>query len=89
MSKILITSDCHFNHENILSYETKLFNNGIVYFESDYPNILFAKDGEIYNILGKKVLVRGGAFSVNKDLMLEHDFIEIYDAGQAVYTWIK
>ncbi len=37
--------------------------------------------GNIYGCYGKG--------TSNKDLMLEHDFIEIYDAGQAVYTWIK
>ena len=68
----------HGNHEerpeNISSYETKLFNNGIVYFESDYPNILFAKDGEIYNFNDKKVLVIGGAYSVDKYYRLINGF---------------
>ena len=34
--------------------------------EEQYPNILFAKDGEIYNFHGKKVMPIGGAYSVDK-----------------------
>lgn len=66
-----ITFFCiHGNHEerpeNIKTYKTKKFHNGIVYYEEDYPNILFAKDGEIYNFNNHKVLVIGGAYSVDK-----------------------
>ncbi len=66
-----ITFFCiHGNHEerpeNIESYKTKVFHNGIVYYEEDYPNILFAKDGEVYNFNNHKVLVIGGAYSVDK-----------------------
>ena len=32
-----------------------------------YPNILFAKDGEIYDFNGKSVMPIGGAGTVNKD----------------------
>jgi len=60
----------HGNHEerpeNIKTYKTKEFHNGLVYYENDYPNILFAKDGEIYDFIDKKVLVIGGAYSVDK-----------------------
>lgn len=66
-----ITFFCiHGNHEerpeNIKTYNTKKFHGGIVYYEEDYPNILFAKDGEIYNFNNHKVLVIGGAYSVDK-----------------------
>ena len=66
-----ITFFCiHGNHEekpeNIESYKTKKFHNGIVYYEEDYLNILFAKDGEVYNFNNHKVLVIGGAYSVDK-----------------------
>lgn len=37
-----------------------------MYYEENYPNILFAKDGEVYNCNNKKVLVIGGAYSVDK-----------------------
>lgn len=60
----------HGNHEerpeNIKTYKKKKFHDGIVYYEEDYPNILFAKDGEVYNFNNHKVLVIGGAYSVDK-----------------------
>ena len=34
--------------------------------EKEYPNILFAKDGEIFELDGLKVVVIGGAYSVDK-----------------------
>ena len=67
-----ITFFCiHGNHEerpfNISTYITKEWNGGTVYYEEEFPNILFAKDGEIYNINGKSILVIGGAYSVDKE----------------------
>ena len=38
----------------------------MVYYEEKYPNLLFAKDGEIYDFDGKKAVVIGGAYSVDK-----------------------
>lgn len=58
------------NHEirpqNIDSYQTQIWNGGTVWYQSEFPNILFAKDGEVYNINGNKTLVIGGAYSVDK-----------------------
>ena len=70
-----ITFFCiHGNHEerpfNISTYITKKWNGGTVYYEEEFPNILFAKDGEIYNINGKSILVIGGAYSVDKEYRL-------------------
>ena len=60
----------HGNHEirpwNIPTYKTKTWHDGTVWYEEEYPNILFAKDGEIYDIEGTKHLVIGGAYSVDK-----------------------
>lgn len=75
LSELPITLFCiHGNHEerpeNINSYVIKEFNSGKVYYEEEYPNILFAKDGEIYNFNGNKVLVIGGAYSVDKEYRL-------------------
>lgn len=72
LSKYPITFFCiHGNHEerpeNISTYKTKTFHEGTVYYEEDYPNILFAKDGEVYNFNEKKVLVIGGAYSIDKE----------------------
>lgn len=74
-----ITFFCiHGNHEerpeNIKTYKTKKFHDGIVYYEDDYPNILFAKDGEVYNFNNHKVLVIGGAYSVDKYFRLENGY---------------
>lgn len=64
----------HGNHEerpcNIPSYRTRLWKEGIVYYEPEYPNLLFARDGEIYNFKGKKTLVIGGAYSRDKEYRL-------------------
>ena len=71
LSKLPITLFMlHGNHEErpgeIGSYEETMWRGGIVYWESAYPNLLFAKDGEIYDFDGKKTLVIGGAYSVDK-----------------------
>ncbi|MBR1453447.1 MAG: metallophosphoesterase [Lachnospiraceae bacterium] len=61
--------------ENISKYTTKEFCGGKVYYESGYENIMFAVDGEVYTLPSKdntdhKVLVCGGAYSVDKDYRL-------------------
>ncbi len=74
-----ITFFCiHGNHEerpkNIKTYKTKELCNGIVYYEDNYPNILFAKDGEVYNFNNHRVLVIGGAYSVDKYFRLSRGY---------------
>lgn len=74
-----ITLFCiHGNHEerpyNISTYKTKKFHGGLVYYEEDYPNILFADDGKIYNFNGKKTLVIGGAYSIDKDFRIIYGY---------------
>lgn len=62
------------NHEKYAGalpfYEEREAFEGIVYVEPGYPNILFAKDGEVYTFkvdgVDKKVLVIGGAYSVDR-----------------------
>lgn len=66
-----ITMFCiHGNHEirpeTIPSYKIKEWNGGKVYYEEEYPYLLFAIDGEIYNINGQKTMVIGGAYSIDK-----------------------
>lgn len=65
----------HGNHEmrpaTIPTYKTKEWNGGVVWYEDEYPNVLFAKDGEIYDIEGTKHLVLGGAYSVDKYYRLQ------------------
>lgn len=67
--------------ENIKTYKTKNFCNGIVYYEEEYSNILFAKDGEIYNLNNKSVLVIGGAYSVDKEYRLTFGY-QWYESEQ-------
>ena len=68
----------HGNHEmrpwNIPTYKTKEWNGGTVWYEKKYPNILFAKDGEIFDIEGTKHLVIGGAYSVDKFYRLSRGY---------------
>ena len=71
LSKYPITFFCvHGNHEERLekigTYKLEEFHGGKVYYEEEYPNILFASDGEIYHFNNHKVLVIGGAYSVDK-----------------------
>ena len=60
----------HGNHEirphHFESYEMKEWNCGHVYYEKEFPNILLAIDGEVYNLDGKKTMTIGGAYSVDK-----------------------
>ena len=68
----------HGNHEmrpaTIPTYTTKEWNNGVVWYEDEYPNLLFAKDGEIFTLDGKSHLVLGGAYSVDKFYRLIHNY---------------
>lgn len=66
-----ITLFCiHGNHEmrptDIRTYIQKEFCGGIVWYEKEFPNILFAKDGEIYRFGDFSCIVIGGAYSVDK-----------------------
>lgn len=65
----------HGNHEmrpeSLITYRKKEWNGGIVFVESDYPNLLFAMDGEVYNLKGCKAMAIGGAYSVDKWYRLE------------------
>ena len=60
--------------ENIDSYREVEMFGGKVFIEDEYPNLIFAKDGETYNINGKSVLVIGGAYSVDKTFRLVHGY---------------
>ena len=60
--------------ENIDSYKEVNMFDGKVYIEKNYPNLIFAKDGEIYNIDGKSFLVIGGAYSIDKNYRLLYGY---------------
>lgn len=75
LSKLPLTFLCvHGNHEerpfNIESYQEKEWRGGIVYYEPEFPYILFAKDGEIYDFNGKKAVAIGGAYSVDMEFRI-------------------
>jgi len=70
VSALPITVFCiHGNHEqrpqNIPSYFEQEWNGGIVFREELYPDILFAKDGELYDLDGQKAVAIGGAYSID------------------------
>ena len=60
----------HGNHEmrpaTLPSYRVAEWHGGKVYVEDAYPNLLFAMDGEIYDLGGIQTVVIGGAYSVDK-----------------------
>lgn len=64
----------HGNHEmrpyDIDTYKTKQYRGGTVWYEEEYPKILFAKDGEVYDFDGLKCMVIGGAYSVDKSFRI-------------------
>ena len=65
----------HGNHEmrpaTLTTYQEKVWHGGIVYIEEEFPNLLFAKDGEVYDLDGCKAIAIGGAYSVDKWHRLE------------------
>ena len=76
LENLPITLFCiHGNHEirpqNISTYHEKLRNGGRVLVEDEYPSLLFAIDGEIYDLGGRQCIVIGGAYSVDKFYRLE------------------
>ena len=71
LNKIKPTVLCiHGNHEarpsSLPMYRQKSWNGGLVWYEEEYPSLLFAKDGEIFDLEGLRHLAIGGAYSVDK-----------------------
>ena len=66
----------HGNHEmrpgTIASYHTTEWCGGQVYVEDAFPKLLFAADGEVYDLGGLDTLVVGGAYSIDKYYRLAH-----------------
>lgn len=66
----------HGNHEarpqTIDTYTTKEWQGGTVYYEKEFPYLLFAKDGEVYDLDGKQSIAIGGAYSIDKDWRLNN-----------------
>lgn len=76
VQELPITIFCiHGNHEmrpeSLEYYKEVDWHGGAVYVEEEFPNILFAKDGEIYDFINKNgdhisAIAIGGAYSVDK-----------------------
>lgn len=64
----------HGNHEarpyELPSYREREWHGGSVYYEEEYPDLLFARDGDVYDFDGKKGIVIGGAYSVDKEFRI-------------------
>lgn len=60
--------------ENISSYKKQEMFGGKIFIENKYPNLIFAKNGEIYNIESKTYLVVGGAYSIDKFYRIMNDW---------------
>ena len=79
LESLPITFFCiHGNHEQrpqtIDSYKEKQWHGGIVYYEEEYPDLLFAKDGEVFDLDGKQTIVMGGAYSIDKIIRLMYGY---------------
>lgn len=68
----------HGNHEKrpetISSYYKLLWHGGLVYVEDEFPDLLFAQDGEVFDLDGLQTLAIGGAYSVDKWYRLCHGY---------------
>ena len=78
LAKLPIMMLClHGNHErrpeSLGFYQETQWHGGVVYVQSEFPNLMFAKDGEIYNIGSKKCIAIGGAYSVDKDYRIKRN----------------
>lgn len=79
LSSLPITLFCiHGNHEKrpqtITGYQLQEWHGGQVYVEAEYPHLCFAKDGELFDLDGKRTIVIGGAYSVDKWTRLMYGF---------------
>lgn len=77
LADLPITLFCiHGNHEAKPEctdcYEEKIWHGGKVFIECKIPNILFAKDGEIFDFDGIKSIAIGGAYSIDKEYRLTY-----------------
>ena len=56
--------------QNIPGYVEGEFCGGKILYEPQFPNLLFAVDGEVYRLGGKDCLAVGGAYSTGKEYRL-------------------
>lgn len=96
LSQLPITLFCiHGNHEErpylTGNYEEKEWHGALAYIEEAYPNLIFAKDGEIYDFNGKKAIAIGGAYSVDREYRLCHgwQWFESEQADDATMDYVE
>lgn len=75
IDKMPVTLLCiHGNHEArptaALGYEPVERFGGTVMVQREYPNLLFALDGEVYELGGRSCIAIGGAYSIDKHYRL-------------------
>lgn len=68
----------HGNHEarphTIEGYNLVSWHGGQVWVQPEFPNLLFAKDGSIFDLAGLSCLAIGGAYSVDKAVRLKRGY---------------
>lgn len=96
LSQLPITLFCiHGNHEErpylTGNYEEREWHGAIAYIEEAYPNLIFAKDGEIYDFNGKKAIAIGGAYSIDKYYRLSHGeaWFESEQADEEIMRYVE
>lgn len=96
LSQLPITLFCiHGNHEErpylTGNYEEKEWHGALAYIEESYPNLVFAKDGEIYDFNGRKAIAIGGAYSIDKYYRLSHglQWFESEQADEATMQYVE
>lgn len=77
LSDLPITLFCiHGNHEErpyeVDGYEEMQWHGGTVCVQPEFDNLIFALDGEIFDLDGRKTIVIGGAYSVDKFYRLNY-----------------
>lgn len=96
LSQLPITLFCiHGNHEErpylTGNYEEQEWHGALAYIEEAYPNLIFAKDGEIYDFNGKKAIAIGGAYSIDKYYRLSNglQWFESELADEATMRYVE
>ncbi|MBE5933441.1 MAG: metallophosphoesterase [Lachnospiraceae bacterium] len=96
ISSLPVTLFCvHGNHEQrpyaIDTYTEIEWRGGTVYVEQQYPNIIFAKDGEIYDFDGKKTIVIGGAYSIDKfyRIIFDYPWFDNEQPSEEIKTYVE
>ncbi|MBQ6094457.1 MAG: metallophosphoesterase [Lachnospiraceae bacterium] len=68
----------HGNHEmrpwHIDGYHEAVWNGGKVWVQDQFPNLLFAQDGDLFFINGLRYIAIGGAYSVDKRYRLARGY---------------